>query len=218
MRLRNEENVHMGKQINYYMEYASFLKLAQIALEEGCLILKNIHTECRQEPARELSAITPETYNYLFLLPGTAEPEYGVDIFGKYYVEYNFNRASLGTIEAGFSQKRERGPKGTTRERLYVSTGYYEENGVWVPRPEETTRVYEKLARTVRKLAPYTSLEIHDAAYDKSGEPIPVTRRVKEYVSPQCMEWRAQGYELYSLLRARERYADYLRRISSRPL
>lgn len=42
MRLRNEENVHMGKQINYYMEYASFLKLAQVALEEGCLILKNI--------------------------------------------------------------------------------------------------------------------------------------------------------------------------------
>ena len=41
----------------------------------------------------------------------------------------------------------------TDQARIYVTTGYYDENGNWIARPELLTKTYDKIARRARKLA-----------------------------------------------------------------
>ena len=37
-------------------------------------------------------------------------------------------------------------------------TGRYTDDGDWIPRPDMLTKVYNKLVRVVKKVAPYTEL------------------------------------------------------------
>lgn len=93
----------MGKQINYYMDYESFLKVAQAALDEGCLILRNEYTSEQQTPGSDLSVITENCLNYYFYVPDLGELDFRTNSMGKHYVKYGFNDAALAIIEAGFS-------------------------------------------------------------------------------------------------------------------
>lgn len=43
--------------------------------------------------------------------------------------------------------------KQLTRSRIYCTTGYYDDNGVFVERPEILTKAYNSLARYTQKLA-----------------------------------------------------------------
>jgi len=54
---------------------------------------------------------------------------------------------SLSLIEASFSRNDKE------KARIYVTTGFYDEYGNWIVRPELLTKTYEKLARRARKLA-----------------------------------------------------------------
>ena len=90
-------------------------------------------------------------------------------------------------IEAGYSELNGEG-KEIRRSRLYLTTGYYDENGEFVYRPDSVVAVYEKLVRKVKTLCPYT--EVHDVRFGKAW-------LHKEYMSPSYLQLREQeGYML----------------------
>ena len=141
----------MGKQLNYVMDFDSFKTLSQYALELGCLILYKDHTEKPSLPSSDLSIVIPQYNSYYFYIP-ELYPEnkitHGIDCYGRYYLKDDlFGPFSLSLIEASFSRND------TGQERIYVTTGYYDENGNWIARSELLTKTYEKLARRARKLA-----------------------------------------------------------------
>ena len=71
------------------------------------------------------------------------------------------------------------------------SINYYDADGNLIKRPDCVTKVYESLARYVKKLAPYTEVEYRPANphYDK------IKRKV--YITPQCLALvREQDYKL----------------------
>ena len=141
----------MGKQLNYVMDFESFKKLSQYALELGCLILYKDHTEKPSLPSSDLSIVIPQYNSYYFYIPElypSNKITHGIDCCGRYYLKDDlFGPFSLSLIEASFSRNN------TEQERIYVTTGYYDENENWIARPELLTKTYEKIARRARKLA-----------------------------------------------------------------
>ncbi len=141
----------MGKQLNYIMDFENFKKLSQYALELGCLILYKNHTEKPSLPSTDLSVVISDYNSYYFYIPELFPSDkitYGIDCYGKYYLnDTSFSPFSLSLIEAEFSQN-DKDPA-----RIYVTTGYYDENEIWIARPELLTKTYEKLARRAKKLA-----------------------------------------------------------------
>ena len=141
----------MGKQLNYVMDFESFKKLSQYALELGCLILYKDHTEKPSLPTSDLSIVIPQYNSYYFYIPElypSNKITHGIDCYGRYYLKDDlFGPVSLSLIEASFSRNN------TEQERIYVTTGYYDENENWIARPELLTKTYEKIARRARKLA-----------------------------------------------------------------
>lgn len=136
----------MGKQINYYMGFKDFIKVAQFALDLGCVI-------CREENKKiicsdQINIVTPSVKRYFFYLPEAGDlrvrTENGREEIGGY------NASGNVLIEAGFSYvKHDR--KTITRGRLFSITGYYDESGNWMERPECVKKAYDKIARKVKK-------------------------------------------------------------------
>ncbi|MCI8653782.1 MAG: hypothetical protein HFF11_08840 [Angelakisella sp.] len=144
----------MGKQINYYLGYEPFLELARLAAESGCVIVrchydreKQRWSVCQGGP----EVVVPDQYSYFFHLP-EAGPLAILDTPYGPRVEDGYSATGNAVIEAGFSRLNEGGP---TRSRLFVISGYYDGEEVWVPRPDCMTKLYDRLARRVKKLAPY---------------------------------------------------------------
>ncbi|MDE6729096.1 MAG: hypothetical protein K2J80_14340 [Oscillospiraceae bacterium] len=145
----------MGRQINYYMEHESFLQIAQLALECGCEIVKEDLSVRPTTVIRtlDITAITPNDWMLWFYVP-----EAGRLVIKNYdcgeRVEHGFSESGNALIEAGVSLIREE-EKEIRRSRLYVSSGYFDGNGVWIPRPKCVDAVYNKLMRHVKKLTAY---------------------------------------------------------------
>lgn len=136
----------MGRQINYYIGYKEFLLVAQAALDYGCVIYRrsfengNWQLSC----GTDLNFIKEKYPNYIFYLHNAGEFIYGSD------------NVCLNSIEAGFSI-----PNGhiINRNRLYVVTGLYDDECKYVYRSDEITKIYNKLVRVIKKIAPYTEVE-----------------------------------------------------------
>ena len=149
----------MGKQINYYMGCEEFRELAVLAVESGCVILRNDFIDGRWAVDRggpEL--VEPGRYRYFFYLP-EAGPLVIRDLPNGRCVDDGYTATGNALIEAGYSRIREEEPRGIGSARLFVISGYYNEAEDWIPRPDCLTKLYEKLARRAKKLAPYTQLE-----------------------------------------------------------
>ncbi len=145
----------MGRQINYYMEHESFLQVAQLALDCGCEIIKE---DLDVPPTtvirtRDIAAITPNDWMFWFYVPEAGRLETKTYDCGE-RVEHSFSESGNALIEAGVSLIREE-EKTIGRSRLYVQSGYYDGNDVWVPRPKCVDAVYNKLVRRVKKLTVY---------------------------------------------------------------
>lgn len=144
----------MGKQINYYMGYAPFLELAKLAAESGCVIVRAEYDRAGKRWSVRKGGpevVVPDQYSYFFHLPQAGPLEVTDTPCGP-QVDDGCNATGNAVIEAGFSRINEDGP---TRSRLFVISGYYDGREEWVPRPDCMTKLYEKLARRVKKLAPY---------------------------------------------------------------
>lgn len=179
----------MGKQINYWMNYEDFLHIAQAALDSGCVIIRS--DPGKFEYGRSLDMIMENRYRYYFYLPEAGE------LMSQQIPFQNdqricYNKAGNTVIEAGFSMIDDKKKK-ITRSRLFVISGYYDENGEYIARPECLTKVYHRLVRAVKKVAPYTELTDHyisikDHEYLQERE-----WKHKEYVSSACLSLREAG-------------------------
>ncbi len=129
-------------QINYYMEYDAFLKIAEKALKNGCVILKK--DGCAFVKSDDISIVTQDCLQYYFYLPQAGELNINssgnIDISG-------FNVL----IEAGYSAVISE-KKIITGGRLYLQTGYYDSMGEWISHPDCLEKLYKRLAYSVRKL------------------------------------------------------------------
>lgn len=141
----------MGKQTSYYITHDEFLTLAQAALDEGCRLLRLDFNAAEPPcPTRDLSAIDPTHALWYFVLPGAGEPRYLRNRLGRYAPDTS-GAIETQLIETGFSVRSSRGV--WSSPRLYIASDALVD-GMLVPRPAEATRIYDKLARIVRKMAP----------------------------------------------------------------
>lgn len=199
----------MGKQINYWMDYDSFLLLAQKAVDLGCTIVKENFDLKRVVESKDISIIIPaceNAYNtrYYFHLSEAGCINTHI-VNGREKLDYGFTATGNAVIEAAYSFIRNksagvcgvRQKKEITRARIYCITGYYDENGEYIPRPECLTKVYNALARYVKKIAPYTELtdkriSMKDENYGEKYE-----YKHKEYITKACLDLvNNQGYKL----------------------
>ncbi len=177
----------MGKQINYYMEYESFVLLAKKAVELGCEILP-FSAEVLKRGA--LDILSKEELSYCFHVPEAGEIK-TEQRWGKEHVVRGYNASGATIIEAGFSYIDSK-DKHITRARIYCITDYFDADGNLIKRPDCVTKVYESLARYVKKLAPYTEVEY------KPTNPLYDKVKKKVYITPQCLALvREQDYKLY---------------------
>ncbi len=156
----------MGKQINYYIGYNEFLSVAQAALDCGSVIYRKSFEKGKWQLSKgtDINIIDENCRSYYFYLPEAGE-----------FIEAS-DKTGLNSIEAGFSI-----PSGNTiyRSRLYVETGRYNDKGECIYRSEKITRIYNKLVRVVKKIAPYTEVEHYVVNPLYEGEKF----KTKEYIS-----------------------------------
>ncbi len=172
----------MGRQINYYMEYETFLRLAEKAVSLGCEILTYSKGE-QKLISGGLEIVKSDMPIYYFYLPAAGKLK--TRIMGSCErVDIN----CLSVVEAGYSLINE-AEKHIRTNRLYVPTGFYDENGDYVYRPESIDKFYGTLMRYVKKLAPYTEITCR-YRLDTERE-----IKKKEYVTPYCLDLiRNKGY------------------------
>ncbi|MCM1235066.1 MAG: hypothetical protein NC489_33625 [Ruminococcus flavefaciens] len=145
----------MGKQINYWLGYEDFLKIAKAALECGCIIIKNVSGKLVH--GQSLDIVTENEHRYWFYVPeagglsGKTLPFNDNDIQG-----YSLTGNTI--IEAGFSFRNDKS-KTLTRSRLFVISGYYNEQGEYISRPECVTKIYNKLVRIAKKSCPFDRVD-----------------------------------------------------------
>lgn len=187
----------MGKQVNYWMDYDSFLLVAQKAIELGCTIVKEDFALGRVIESSDVSIVTLGNIYYYFHVLEAGDIEIEM-INGQERLKRSFSASGNAIIEAGYSFiVNEPKKKEIRRARIYCTTGYYDDKGVYIPRPECSTKVYNSVARYVKKVAPYTELKdvqfsIREEDYGRKYEYIH-----KEYISETCLDMR--NYEGYKL-------------------
>ena len=169
----------MGKQINYYMGYHDFLSVAQAALDSGCVIYRHTYEDGRWRliPGTALDVVQPDCREYYFHIPEIG----GFDVTRASQNQYVADEARFGVIEAGFCIP---GKHEIVKNRLYIVTGRYTDDGDWIPRPDMLTKVYNKLVRVVKKVAPYTELAHFVVNPMYAGE----KHTSKEYISAEFYE------------------------------
>ncbi len=199
----------MGKQINYWMDYDNFLLLAQKAVDLGCTIVKENFDSGKVIESKDINIITLSYDNfydtkYYFQLPEAGDiKKHTVD--GKERLDCILGASGNALIEAAYSfilheptgvcEKRSK--KEIKRARLYCITGYYDEIGEWIPRPECLTKVYNSLVRYVKKIAPYTEMVDILVSMKKENYGEKYEWRHKEYITKTCLDMvNNEGYKL----------------------
>lgn len=171
----------MGKQINYYMGYKDFLSVAQSALDSGAVIYRHAYENKKWQMigGTSLDVIKEDTQEYYFHFPADGEMVIN-DIYGN---QHPSNTAKLHMIQAGFSRPNHEKHL-LTSNRLYVISGRYDEDGIWVPRSDLLTKIYNRLVRVVKKIAPYTEVEhfVVNSIYE--GEKF----KTKKYISSEYFD------------------------------
>ena len=167
----------MGKQINYYMEYDSFVLLAGKAVELGCEIMPFSDEVLKRSCSHDI--VSKDKLDYCFHVPKAGEIETGRRM-GEEYVVRGSNASGSAIIEAAFSRV-DSGEKFITGARIYCITDYYDADGNLIKTPDCVAKVYGSLARYVKKLAPYTEVEY------KPANPLYDIIKEKNYITPQCL-------------------------------
>lgn len=173
----------MGKQIEFYIEYELFVSVAQKALDCGCKIIKVDTVKGVVIESDSVDVISSDYHGcwYYFNVPEAGE--YRVDRTGdREQLDHGFSSSGNTLIEASPTRIRSDGKK-LTRGRLYCISGYYDEEGQWIERPECVNRIYNSLARYVKKIAPYTEVEHYVVNPMYSGRKV----TSKEYISKECL-------------------------------
>lgn len=187
----------MEKQINYWLGYEDFLQIAQVALDSGCIIIRPDFEKLIY--GQTLDMITENKRQYYFYLPEAGKlMAQQIPLQGRQAIGYN--AAGNTVIEAGFSFVHDEKKK-ITRSRLFVISGYYDENRDYIARPECLTKMYHKLVRVVKKKAPYTELTDYIVSTRDSDYLQEKEWKHKEYISPSCLALKvSRNYKLVASL------------------
>lgn len=180
----------MGKQINYWLEYEGFLKIAETALKKGCIILKEQNGKVFF--GNDISIITPDCFCYYFHFPPAGEVKTLIYDSGRELVDSGYTPSGNTVIEAGFS-RISNVDKTIIRARLFIISGYYDENGEWIPRSDGITKLYSSLERVAKKLAPPI------VSYVENTNPYAKKNIYKyvDYISPFCAQLaETENYQL----------------------
>ena len=161
----------MGKQIVYWITYDHFLPLVNCAVENGLCIIKKTAT---QIVGGKTDIVTPDKSTYYFAPLS----------FDSTRQSISFSACCGQVIEAGFSTI-DHGSHIIHRNRVYLGTGFYNENGEYIKASDNLVAVYNKLVKQLKRIAPYT--ELTDMINGKEWIH-------KEYVCPECLAYRNDGY------------------------
>lgn len=198
----------MGKQLDYWMDYDSFLLVAQKAVDLGCSIVKEDLDSGKVTESKDVSIVTPygKVYrtSYYFHLLEAGDIKINT-VNGKEFLDRGYTASGNAIIETGYSFMvnelagpcRTRKKKELRRARMYCVAGYYDENEEYIPRPECLTKVYDVLSRYVKKVAPRT--EIIDVRVSKKHEDYgkEYEYRDKVYITKVCLDMvQNEGYKL----------------------
>ena len=97
----------MGKQINYWMEYESFLLLAQRAVELGCTIIKEDAGKVVERA--DAGIVTPDCRCYYFHLPEAGAAAVGyVTGYGPYVLVAAVVAVTGGLLRAFYGKKQKK--------------------------------------------------------------------------------------------------------------
>ena len=175
----------MGKQLNYYMGYDEFITVAQAASDNGCTIISRTYENNRWNIKRgdPVDIVSDDQRDYFFVTDDADD-----DIFDESDGCYLSEKTRLNVIEAGFSIPDSK-KRLIMKNRLYLSSGVYDANGSFVKCSDTTARVYNKLARIVRKLAPYT--EVSHLAVNPLYENQKITS--EKYITPYYLSLVKMG-------------------------
>lgn len=144
----------MGKQINYYMEYEAFLAIAMTAIDLGCLIVKKDNETGKIISSSDISIVTQDTIRYYFYIPEAGPLKTVVKADESEWVNTCYETGNA-IIEADYCRfDLNEGFIG--RGRLFSQTGYYDQNGEYISRPQIVDEIYKQLVKRVKKIAPYT--------------------------------------------------------------
>ena len=180
----------MGKQINYYMGYKDFLQVAECAVKNGCVLLKEENGKFIR--SNNIKMITEDNNRYYFYFPEAGDLE--IQIRNNNECIGGYDSSGNVVIEASYSIVRHE-QKTISRGRLFSITGYYDKDKNWIDRPECIKKLYDKLVRVVKKTAPYTG--IVDEIISTSSD---------DYLKPK--EWKHKEYISEELLALKEK-EDY---------
>ena len=173
----------MGKQINYYIGYEDFLKVAGQALISGCIILKKENGKFVR--SNNIEMITQDNNRHYFYLLEAGDLE--IQIRNDEECIGGYGSSGNVVIEASYSVVKHE-QKTISRGRLFSVTGYYDENKNWIDRPECVKKLYDKLVRVVKKNAPY--IEIVDEIISTSSE---------DYLKAKEWKHKESGSELVDM-------------------
>lgn len=168
----------MGKQINYYMGYNDFLSVAKAALDSGCVIYRHQFEKGHWKliEGKDINIVIPECIDYYFYLPELGE----FSVRNHNGNQHISNETQLNVIEAGFSSVDNK-KCSIIRNRLYVTSGLYNEDEEWIPRDDRLTKIYNKLVHIVKKVAPNKEVEAFAVNPLYAGQKI----LRKEYISSE---------------------------------
>jgi len=165
----------MGRQINYYMETESFQRLTQKALDLGFIFIEQLsvgsenssfHGECKEYQLLNTIDFSYKA-NYYFYLQEA----------GKIVLRNGFIDSDRSpVIAAGYSKIHE---NIISRNRIWVSTGYWDDYEIFSSRSDILDKKYSALARYVKRLAPYTEIPIRF----QNGK----IHVLKEYITPYLL-------------------------------
>ena len=170
----------MGKQIEFYIEYEMTVMLAKKALEYGCKIIKDdtvngIVTES------DTTDIISEKFGFYYLHVPEAGKYSVIKSGARESLNHGYNASGITLIELLPTVFRNE-EKVLQKGRLYCISDYYDEEGQVIKRPDCVTKVYNALARYVKKIAPYTEVEHYVINPMYSGKKF----TTKKYISKEC--------------------------------
>lgn len=156
----------MGRQIDYYMELESYKLLVKKTFELGFKVIQLDHLQIHSS----FNEITSWDNIYFYL-----------EEAGQLIVNDNgyIDTSSSPVVESGFSFINEK--KSTiSKARTWVSSGSWGNDEEFIKRNELLDKKYSSLMRYVKKLAPYTEVEV------KAQNPIYDGKKFKskEYITP----------------------------------
>ena len=186
----------MGKQISYYMEFETWVKLCEKALDLGFEIVHEDKKLGKVITGTDTDILTQDSGSrYYFHLPNAGGLIIKKDGFGNEILDHGYTACSNAVIETGFSGFDQRN-KEIHSCRLFIQTGYYDEKGNFISRPDCIDKKYNSLVRFVKKIAPYTELtemrtSLRDEDYLKEHE-----FKFKRYITPYCLDFvENKGYK-----------------------